>query len=222
MADKFAGKKRDLVKTLIKEGINDLAVLNAINKIKREAFIPEHFGKYAYDNIALPIRANQTISQPYTVALMTQLLAISPGDKVLEIGTGSGYQAAVLAEMGAQVYTVERIVDLYEDSSRIFTELKLNVFQKVDDGTLGWPELAPFDKIIVTAGGPSIPKSLLKQLKFNGLMIIPVGGRKDQQLVLIKKVKSDKGETKFKIKRFRNFKFVPLVGEEGWDMRTGI
>ncbi|CAN5613883.1 protein-L-isoaspartate(D-aspartate) O-methyltransferase [soil metagenome] len=221
MNEKFSAKKRDLIKILIKEGINDLQVLNAINRVKREAFIPEHFNRYAYDNIALPIRSNQTISQPYTVAIMTQLLAINAGDKVLEIGTGSGYQAAILAEMGAQVYTVERIVDLYEDSSRVFEELGLKVFQKVDDGTKGWEEVAPFDKIIVTAGGPSIPKSLLRQLKFNGLMVIPVGGRKDQQLVLIKKIKNEKSETKYQVKRYRDFKFVPLVGEEGWDMKIG-
>lgn len=217
--DKYAANRRDLLKTLMREGINDFPLLSAINNVKREAFIPDHFKKYAYDNIALPIRANQTISQPYTVAIMTQLLCINPGDKVLEIGTGSGYQAAILAEMGAEVYTVERIVDLYEDSSNVFKELKYNIYQKVDDGTLGWEELAPFDKIIVTAGGPTIPKSLLKQLRFNGLMIIPVGGRKDQQLVLIKKIKNEANETKYNVNRFRNFKFVPLVGEEGWAMK---
>ncbi len=200
-------------------GIKDPNVIAAIGKVKRELFVKEEFKKYSYDNIALPLDMNQTISQPFTVAFMTELLEIQNGDRVLEIGTGSGYQAAVLTEMGADVYSVERIPELYEMSRNRLSLLNYDAHLKCDDGTKGWIEYAPFDKIIVTAGSPRIPKQLLQQLKMNGRMIIPVGDESSQKLFLIKKTEDNETgdeEAKYKFKAYEDFKFVPLIGEEGW------
>jgi protein-L-isoaspartate(D-aspartate) O-methyltransferase len=210
-------KRKELVEKLFKSGIKDKEVLRAIGKVKREFFINEELRKFAYDNIALPINSRQTISQPYTVAFMTQLLSVSPGDKVLEIGTGSGYQAAVLKELGAEVYSIERIKDLYQKANVNLKNLGYNVNLKLDDGTKGWEEFAPFEGIIVTAGSPKIPTPLLDQLQINGRMVIPLGDKKSQQIALVKKVKNDDGEVKHLIKKFSDFKFVPLIGEEGWE-----
>ena len=156
--------RKELIEKLISSGIKDQEVLRAIGKVKRELFVKEEFKKYSYDNIALPLDSNQTISQPYTVAYMTELLEIKPGDKVLEIGTGSGYQSAVLNELGAEVYSIERIQTLYESAKEKLNRLGYRVNLKNDDGTKGWIEYAPFDKIIVTAGSPRIPRQLLEQL----------------------------------------------------------
>lgn len=211
--------RKELVEKLSLSGIKDREVLKAIGRVKRELFVKEEFRKYSYENIALPLNSNQTISQPFTVAYMTELLEINKGDKVLEIGTGSGYQSAVIKELGAEVYSVERIKELYESAKNKLSGLGYKVFLKNDDGTLGWAEYAPFDKIIVTAGSPRIPKQLLDQLSVNGKMVIPVGDEVTQKLVLIKKIQSpdesDK-EPKYKFKTFEDFKFVPLIGEEGW------
>jgi protein-L-isoaspartate(D-aspartate) O-methyltransferase len=172
--------------------------------------------RYAYDNTALPISGGQTISQPYTVAYMTELLDVRPGDKILEIGTGSGYQAAVLCEMGAKVYSVERVDDLFENTAKRFEKMDYHITMKLDDGSTGWKEFAPYDKIIVTAGSPKIPKQLTLQLKNDGIMVIPIGDQKMQQMVMIKKSEGKDGKPEYSIKKFSEFKFVPLVGEDAW------
>lgn len=233
-------RRKDLIKELENSGIKDKQVLKAIANVKREEFVLPEFKRLAYDNTSLPINSNQTISQPYTVAFMTELLNINPGDKILEIGTGSGYQAAVLCELGAEVYSVERIEALYRSASEKLLALGYAVSLKNDDGTKGWKEFAPFDKIIVTAGSPKIPKQLLEQLEVNGLMIIPVGDEMSQDLYLIRKtfdesqnevtadqvsdeIISDepgKQKVKYMMKRYRNFKFVPLIGEEAWTINN--
>lgn len=229
-------KRKDLIKELENSGIKDKQVLKAIANVRREEFVLPEFRRLAYDNTSLPINSNQTISQPYTVAFMTELLCIKPREKILEIGTGSGYQSAVLCELGADVYSVERIEDLYKSASEKLSKLGYIVHCKYDDGTKGWKESAPFDKIIVTAGSPKIPKQLLEQLAINGLMIIPVGDELSQDLYLIRKTFEEKeneknsGEpfsekssedpeevkVKYMMKRYKNFKFVPLIGEEAW------
>ncbi len=211
--------RKELIEKLVSSGIKDEEVLSAIGKVKRELFVKEEFRKYSYDNIALPLDSNQTISQPYTVAYMTELLGIRQGDKVLEIGTGSGYQSAVLNELGAEVYSIERIQTLFESAKEKLNRLGYRVNLKNDDGTKGWIEYAPFDKIIVTAGSPRIPRQLLEQLCIGGKMVIPVGDEVSQKLLLVKKIasedKNDK-DPKYKYKTLEDFKFVPLIGEEGW------
>lgn len=211
--------RKELVKKLQNLGIKDRSVLIALANVKRELFVKDEFKKYSYENIALPLNSNQTISQPFTVAFMTELLEVKPGDKVLEIGTGSGYQAAVLKEMGADVYSVERIKELSELAKDKLGKLGYRVHLKIDDGTKGWAENAPFDKIIVTAGSPVIPKQLLEQMKTGGKMVIPVGDEALQKLVLVIKLENEDPnikEPKYKFKTFKDFKFVPLIGEEGW------
>ncbi|MCY7360772.1 MAG: protein-L-isoaspartate(D-aspartate) O-methyltransferase [Ignavibacteria bacterium] len=215
-------KRKELVEVLKTSGIKDEQVLIAIGTVKRENFVNEEFKRLAYENTSLPINSNQTISQPYTVAFMTELLKIESGEKVLEIGTGSGYQSAVLKELGAEVYSVERITELFKSAEEKLKKSGYEVHLKCDDGTKGWIEFAPFDKIIVTAGSPKIPKKLLEQLSIGGRMIIPVGDENSQELVLIKKEADDLNESesevkaKYKMKRFKDFKFVPLIGEEAW------
>lgn len=204
-------EKRELINTLRYKGISDENVLKAIYNVPREKFIPKPFRKYAYDDNALPIECKQTISQPYTVAYMTQILEVKPGDKILEIGTGSGYQAAILCNLGAEVYTVERIKKLYEDSKNLLEHLHYKVHFKLNDGSLGWEKNSPYDKIIVTAAAPEIPPSLLNQLKINSKLIIPVGSKETQSIYEITKHASG-----FDKKIHNHFKFVPLVGMEGW------
>jgi len=204
-------EKKNLVEGLWNKGIKDEVLLKAIYKIPREKFISSALRKFAYDDNALPIECAQTISQPFTVAYMTQALQIKPGDKVLEIGTGSGYQSALLSELGAEVYTVERIEKLYENARTLLKEMGYNVNFKLDDGTLGWEEFAPYDRIIVTAGAPNIPHSLVDQLKVRGKLAIPVGSQESQRLYVI--TRTDKGYDK---RIYEYFKFVPLIGEEGW------
>ncbi len=211
--------RKELVEKLISSGIKDKEVLRAIGNVRRELFVKDEFKKYSYENIALPLDLNQTISQPFTVAYMTELLEIKPGDKVLEIGTGSGYQSAVLNELGADVYSIERIKELYESAKEKLNKLGYKVRLKNDDGTKGWIEYAPFNKIIVTAGSPRIPRQLLEQLSIGGKMVIPVGDEISQKLLLVKKSASDNKddkEPKYKYKTLEDFKFVPLIGEEGW------
>lgn len=204
-------EKRNLVEGLWSKGIRDEEVLKAIYEIPREKFISEALRKFAYDDNALPIECAQTISQPFTVAYMTQTLEVKPGDKILEIGTGSGYQAAVLFKLGAEVYSVERIEKLHMNAMSLLINLGYKVHLKLDDGTLGWEENAPYDKIIVTAGAPDIPQHLIEQLIVGGKLVIPVGNQESQRLLVITRT-----ETGIEKKYFDNFKFVPLIGAEGW------
>jgi protein-L-isoaspartate(D-aspartate) O-methyltransferase len=208
-------KRKELVEKLIRSGIKDKKVLDAINIVKREFFVNEEFKRYAYDNNALPINCNQTISQPYTVAFMTELLELKEGDKVLEIGTGSGYQAAILKVMGVEVYSVEKYEELYLKAKTTLESLNYKINLKCGDGTKGWNEFAPYDGIIVTAGSPKIPDILFEQLKPGGRFVIPIGEKHSQQIWQVKKVKKN-GDFKPEITRFDDFKFVPLVWEEGW------
>jgi len=212
----FDLRKKELIAILIKMGINDENVLDAINKVKRELFVRPEFKRLAYDNNALPISNHQTISQPYTVAFMTQLLQVKEGDKILEIGTGSGYQAAVLSEMKAIVYSVERIEQLCNEAQKILKENQYNVKVKCSDGTLGWKENAPYDGIIVTAGSPELPQPLVDQLKLNGRLVIPVGDKDSQEIWQVIRLKDKDGKDYIDIFKYKNFKFVPLIGKEGW------
>ena len=194
-------------------GIKNPAVLAALAKVPRHLFVQEALHAQAYADNPVPIGHGQTISQPYIVALMSELLEVEPGMRVLEIGTGSGYQAAVLAELGAEVYTVERIRELHLDARKRLTRMRyLNIRLKLDDGTMGWPEHAPFDRIIVTAGGPYVPQPLLDQLGDPGMLVMPVGrSRRDQDLVLMRR----EGGALFEERR-GGVVFVDLVGAHGW------
>jgi protein-L-isoaspartate(D-aspartate) O-methyltransferase len=207
-------EKKGLVETLLQKGIKDETLLNAFYKVDREKFISSALRKFAYDDNALPIECAQTISQPFTVAYMTQALQVKPGERILEIGTGSGYQSAILAELGAEVYTIERIEKLYSNARKLLDEMGYNIHFKLDDGTLGWEENAPFDKIIVTAGAPDIPHSLIDQLTIGGKLVIPVGSQESQRLFVV--TRTEKGTDK---KMYEHFRFVPLIGEEGWRTR---
>ncbi|MBL7974142.1 MAG: protein-L-isoaspartate(D-aspartate) O-methyltransferase [Candidatus Kapabacteria bacterium] len=206
--------KEELLQELALKGITDTRVLNAIAKIPRENFVHPAFVKSSYKDVALPIGAHQTISQPFTVAYMTQLLDVQPGMKVLEIGTGSGYQAAVLAELGAYVTSVERQPELYTKTTTLLHELGYKIITILGDGTQGYPPHAPYDRIIITAGAPDIPKTLLTQLKVGGKMILPVGDAKQQQMQLIT-CNAHNDYDVFVVKE--NFSFVPLIGEHGWN-----
>jgi len=202
-----------LVNSIEDKGVIDSNVLSALRKVEREKFIPLMMQPNAYRDIALPIGYGQTISQPYTVALMTQALKVKKGDKVLEIGTGSGYQAAILEKMGAKVYSIERHNDLYRTAQKLFDKLGIRVSTKCGDGTIGWSEFAPYDGIIVTAGSPEIPDSLKKQLVNGGRLVIPVGGKQTQTL----KVVTRESEDEYEIESIPEFAFVPLIGREAWD-----
>ncbi len=195
---------------LRREGIGDLAILNAIERIPRELFVPETFREHAYDNRALPIPSGQTISQPYVVAYMTAALELTDRHKVLEIGTGSGYQAAVLAKLCRRVYTVERHIDLLREARARFEQLDLHtVVSRHGDGAAGWPEQAPFDRIIVTAAAPDMPMKLAQQLAEGGIMITPVGpDGGHQRLVRIKR----EGD-RFDSTDMLPVRFVPLVSD---------
>jgi protein-L-isoaspartate(D-aspartate) O-methyltransferase len=205
-------ERRVLIKSLEVKGITDKSVLKAFFKVPREKFIPPAFRKYAYDDNALPIECNQTISQPFTVGYMTMVLKVEKGNKVLEIGTGSGYQAAILSELGGEVYSIERIERLYDSAKSLLAKLNYNVHIKLGDGSLGWEEHAPYDRIIVTAAAPDVPESLIKQLNIGGRLVIPVGTLEFQKLYVVKKTGEGIDHS-----ILDSFKFVPLIGEEGWD-----
>lgn len=209
---KTRGLRNKLVKKVAEKGIRDEAVLNAIGRVPRHVFFDQALLSHAYEDKAFPIGEGQTISQPYTVAFQTEKLEIKPKDKVLEIGTGSGYQACVLMEMGVTLYSIEYNKVLYEKTKALLPALGYRSAHLVyGDGSKGLPAKAPFDKIIVTAGAPVVPKALTDQLAEGGIMIIPVGGREFQQMVRIRKVNGTLVEEKF-----ANFAFVPLLGESGW------
>jgi|TARA_R110002096_G_scaffold4199_2_gene19800 protein-L-isoaspartate(D-aspartate) O-methyltransferase len=207
------GKRRELIRTLRNKGISNEAILEAINNVPRHFFFDSALLSHAYEDKAFPIGEGQTISQPYTVAFQSELLNVVPGEKVLEIGTGSGYQAGILYCLGAKVHTIEFNKTLYERTKRFLPKIGVKVKHYHGDGSLGLPEQAPFDKIIVTAGAPVVPKTLLLQLKIGGVLVIPVGDRKQQQMLKLTKQTSKKilKET------FDNFSFVPLLGDEGWE-----
>ncbi len=208
----FEAERRDLVESLRRKGITDEKVLEAMMNVERHLFVPEGIRQHAYDDTALPIGWGQTISQPYTVAVMTQALEIQDEEKVLEIGTGSGYQAAILAEMGCRVFSIEKKREIYERTQRLFERIHIRAALRCSDGTLGWEEFAPYDRIIVTAGSPKIPKALKKQLKEGGILVIPVGDKSSQSLKILKKI----SEEEFAVKEIPRFAFVPLIGKDGW------
>lgn len=205
-------EKKSLIRLLRAKGVDDERLLDAFFKVPREKFIPAPFRKYAYDDNALPIDCNQTISQPFTIAYMTMALEAEKGNKILEIGTGSGYQAAILCELGVNVFSVERIEKLYKTSESLLKKLGYNVHLKLGDGTLGWEENAPYDGIIVTAAAPDVPESLIQQLKIDGKLVVPVGTLDFQKLYVVKRTNEG---VDYSIRD--SFKFVPLIGEEGWN-----
>lgn len=209
---RFEDERREMINVLRDKGITDERLLKAMGKIERHLFVSEPFTNRSYDDTALPIAKQQTISQPYTVAYMTQELGSKEGSKVLEIGTGSGYQASVLAEMGCRVFTIERHVDLLLQARKMFEKLGFRIGSKVGDGTVGWSEFAPYDGIIVTAAAPDVPEPLLKQLADGGRLVIPVGTLDMQDLHVFTKT----GET-FESRVIKGFKFVPLIGKKGWN-----
>tara|TARA_B100000900_G_scaffold36394_1_gene27284 strand:- start:49581 stop:50222 length:642 start_codon:yes stop_codon:yes gene_type:complete len=204
---KHKGLRKKLVKNLTSKGITDKNVLNAISKIPRHLFIDNAFVHFAYEDKAFPIGEGQTISQPFTVAFQTQLLEIKPYEKVLEIGTGSGFQAAVLAFLDADVFTIERQKKLFNKTKEFLPKIGYKCKFIFGDGYKGLPNFSPFDKIIVTCGAPKIPEMLLAQLKVGGRMVVPVGDGKNQKMYLIKK----KSEDDFHISTHGDFLFVPML-----------
>ncbi len=201
---------------IVGRGITDTAVIHAMRTVPREHFVLPEYVEFAYSDGPLPIPAEQTISQPYVVALMISLLRLQPEDRVLEVGTGSGYAAAVLSQIVQELYTVERHAELVEYARERLAGLGYdNLFIRHGDGSLGWPEHAPYDGIIVAAGGPKVPQTLREQLAVGGRLVMPVGGRTSQSLVLVERV----GQDKFRQKRLQGVRFVPLVGEEGYRQR---
>lgn len=207
---KHQGMRKMLVKLIEEKGITDKKVLDAILKVPRHLFMDSGFVEFAYQDKPFPIGAEQTISQPFTVAFQTELLHLNEGEKVLEIGTGSGYQTAVLIELKAKVYSIERQQELFKKTKLRLPKLGYHAKQLVfGDGYKGLPEQAPFDKIIVTAGAPSIPESLMNQLKIGGRMVIPVGEEIQTMLVIIRKT-----ETEFVKEEHGSFRFVPLLKDK--------
>lgn len=207
---KHQGLRNQLVSTLQQKGITDLRVLDAIKKIPRHLFLNSSFEAYAYQDKAFPIGAGQTISQPYTVAFQTQLLEIKKDHKVLEIGTGSGYQTAVLCMMGAKVYSIERQNELFKQTSALLPKLGIRPKHlSFGDGYKGLPTYAPFDSIIVTAGAPYVPQPLMAQLKIGGRLVIPLGEEVQIMTLLIRK-----NETQFEKHELGKFRFVPLLEDK--------
>lgn len=207
---KHKGLRQQLVEVVRSKGITDENVLNALGKVPRHLFMDSGFLDHAYQDKAFPIAAGQTISQPYTVAFQTELLQVNKGDKILEIGTGCGYQAAILIEMGAKVYSIERQLELFKMTSKFLPKLGYRVKKLVfGDGYKGLKEEAPFDGIIVTAGAPFVPKPLLSQLKIGGRLVIPVG-----EVIQIMTLFIRKGPKDFEKHEFGEFRFVPLLEDK--------
>lgn len=203
LADQLAGK-----------GIRDERVLQAIRTVPRHMFIDTALANRAYEDTALPIEMGQTISQPFTVARQTELMEVEPGDKVLEIGTGSGYQAAILCEMGTSVHSIERHQALYERSRTMLQKLSYRAMLKCGDGTVGWSAYSPYRAIVVTAGAPVIPETLKSQLDIGGRLVVPVGDEEKQAMFRITR----HGDDDFEEEKFSIFKFVPLIGKQGWNL----
>lgn len=210
----FARNREKMVQEqLIPRRISDPRVLSAMRVVPRHRFVSSELHQLAYTDAPLPIGVRQTISQPYIVALMTQLLELDPSDNVLEVGTGSGYQAAVLAQLAAQVISIERIASLAARARRVLEELKINNVTVVEtDGSGGYPESAPYAAIIVTAAAPKIPQPLKDQLGEGGRLVVPVGGREGQVLERVRRIESG-----FESEKIVPVAFVPLVGDFGWD-----
>lgn len=209
---KFIPRRAALARGLRAGGIVDERVLNAIAELPRHRFVSHGLEERAYEDTALPIAQGQTISQPTTVARQTELLDVRAGDRVLEVGTGSGYQAAVLCHLGAKVHSIERHEELYFLARERLRELGFRPMLKHGDGTKGWSAFAPFDGIVVTAGAPVIPDELQAQLAEGGRLVIPVGDQQQQTMIRVTRV----GPEEFRREAFSGFSFVPLVGEKGW------
>ena len=212
--DGFERVRANMIETQLKaRGIKDKLILEAFSNVPRHLFLPEALRSQAYSDFPLPIGEGQTISQPYIVAYMTELLRLKPTDKVLEIGTGSGYQAAILSSLVEKVFTIERLRSLATKTKRLLSDLGYNnIIEKVGDGTLGWKEFAPFDAIIVTAGGNALPENYIDQLEMGGRLVIPYGGEDAQELYRF--TKTPKGIRK---ENLGNVKFVKLIGKKGWE-----
>ena len=204
--------RRSLVKILTGKGISDPKVLSAIGKVPRHIFFDKAFLEHAYQDKAFPIGEGQTISQPYTVAVQTQLLKVKPGDKVLEIGTGSGYQCCILLELGARVYTIEYVKSLHLKAKQMLHAMGYRAHFIHGDGSKGFRAYAPYDKIIVTAGAPTVPEALIEQLSAPGILVIPVGDSDKQKMLTVEKL----ADGTIKKSEHNYFSFVPLVGEKGW------
>jgi len=211
--DEFAAIRNRMVDTQIEaRGITDPWVLGAMRRVPRHLFVPSSLWDQAYNDYPLPIGEDQTISQPYIVALMTEALELRSTDRVLEIGTGSGYQAAVLAELAAEVYSIDRLASLAERAQKMLEKLGYNNFQvRVGDGTRGWPDAAPFNAILVTAGAPQVPRPLVEQLALGGRLVIPVGDRFSQTLTRVRQTREG-----IKYDYLGGCRFVRLIGEYGW------
>jgi protein-L-isoaspartate(D-aspartate) O-methyltransferase len=208
---KHRGLRNKLVRIIRGKGITDPAVLDAVARVPRHVFFDEALLDHAYQDKAFPIGEGQTISQPYTVAFQTQLLKVRPGDKVLEVGTGSGYQACILLELGARLYTIEYNRKLSELAKKMLDGMGYHPHFIVGDGSKGYPAKAPFDRILVTAGAPSVPDTLTDQLAEGGILVIPVGDRDRQKMIRITRQSG-----KLHKEEFDYFAFVPLLGEKGW------
>lgn len=216
----YAALRAEMVeRNIAARGVGDDLVLDAMRKVPRELFLPKNLREFAYEDSPLPIAGEQTISQPYIVAFMAEALMLKGGEKVLEIGAGSGYAAAVLSEIAVSVYTVERLGQLAGKAAGLLAELGYdNVHVLHGDGTKGWPEHAPYDAIVVAAGGPQVPESLKEQLKIGGRLVIPVGAdQRTQELVRVVRVSKDE----YRSEDIADVRFVPLIGEEGWPGAQG-
>jgi len=208
----FAIHRQRMMDTLIERGIQDPATLRAMMEVPRHQFVEDAMQARSYGDFPLPIGSKQTISQPFVVARMTQALQLQGHERVLEIGTGSGYQAAVLSRLCKRVYTVERIHSLLGRARKVFDKLHYyNIISCIDDGTVGWPDQAPFDAVLVTAGGPKIPEPLIEQLADPGRMVMPVGTQEEQELQLL-----EKRNRRIRIQSIGHVRFVNLIGEHGW------
>jgi protein-L-isoaspartate(D-aspartate) O-methyltransferase len=216
--DRYAKQRKKMVDAQIRSrGMTDERVLRAMEKIPRHLFVDAGLVDQAYNDNPLPIGEKQTISQPYIVAIMTEALELKGREKVLELGTGSGYQAAILAELADRVFTIERIASLAQKARKLLESLNYyNVVIRVGDGTYGWREEAPFDAILVAAGSPSIPRTLVEQLAVGGRLVIPVGGRASQSLIKLTRLSADPENVKKE--DLGGCRFVSLIGEHGWKM----
>jgi protein-L-isoaspartate(D-aspartate) O-methyltransferase len=209
----FGGARRRLIEELQGKGIHDLAVLKAFDEVPRHLFVPSGVQHRAYEDAPLPIGHGQTISQPWVHAKYLELLALTGVEKVLEVGTGSGFQSALLARLAGQVFSIERIAALADEARAALKRAGIDrVVQRVGDGTLGWPEYAPFDAILVGAASPSVPQPLIDQLAIGGQLLIPVGGREEQVLLRLRRTEHGMERTAFDAMRF-----VPLIGAHGFD-----